>query len=100
VISHVIAFANIFGVFRDHAGIRTTQLSIAQLHNSTSPDIRPPVVPKVIHQIYHAWKHPGNNTLPKHWQEARQSCIDHNPDWDVRVSLSLPQMVTKVKGTF
>lgn len=90
VLSHLIAFANIFGVFKDHAGIKISQLAIAQAHNATTPDPRTPVVPKIVHQIFHAWKHPGNNTLPAHWQDARQTCIDHNPDWEHKVSLSGP----------
>lgn len=84
--SRLVAFAHLFGMFGGHAGTRITQLEIAIEHNSTTPDPRTAVVPKIIHQIFHNWNDPHDNTLPPHWEEARESCIRLNPDWDVKVS--------------
>lgn len=84
--SRIVAFAHLFGIFGEHAGIRTTQLEIAIAHNSTTPDPRTPVVPKIIHQIYHNWQDPGNPSMPSHWEGARNSCLEFNPDWEFKVS--------------
>ncbi|KAK8041550.1 hypothetical protein PG994_014557 [Apiospora phragmitis] len=76
-------FANLFGLFQPHAGVRITQGEIAQAHaNATTPDPRKPVVTKILHQIFHNWKDPTNNTLPDHWEEARQTCMQLNPTWE------------------
>ncbi|RYP86582.1 hypothetical protein DL770_004881 [Monosporascus sp. CRB-9-2] len=83
--SRLVAFANLFQLFRPHAGTRITQLEIALEHNTTTPDPRTPVVPKIIHQIFHNWKDPRDNTLPAHWQAARDTCIKLNPDWEIKV---------------
>lgn len=85
ILTRVVAFAHLFGIFGPHAGIRITQAQIAAAHNA--PDARTPVVPKLLHQIFHNWHDPGNATLPAHWAGARQSCIDLNPDWEFKVSL-------------
>ena len=85
--SRIVAFAHLFGIFGEHAGVRLTQLEIAEKHNSTAPDPRTPVVPKIFHQIFHNWQQPGNKTLPPHWQAARDSCLEFNPDWEMKVSV-------------
>jgi hypothetical protein len=84
VVTRLAAFAQLFGIFRPHAGPQVTQGDIAALH--TSPDPRQPVMPRILHQIFHNWKDPGNATLPPHWEKARQSCVDKNPDWEFKVS--------------
>lgn len=76
-------FIHIFG---SHAGVALTQQQILDAHTGSTPDERPQVVPKIIHQIFHNWKNPGNNTLPADWEKVRQTCIEHNPDWEYRVS--------------
>jgi inositol phosphorylceramide mannosyltransferase catalytic subunit len=44
--------------------------------NSTLLDTRPPLIPKIIHQTY------KNGTIPAHWRDAQQSCIDLHPDYE------------------
>jgi hypothetical protein len=80
-IARLAAFAQLFGVFRPHSGVRITQVEIAKAHAGK----RTPVVPKILHQIFHNWKDPGNDTLPAHWDAARQSCMTLNPDWEFKV---------------
>ncbi|KAK7965803.1 mannosyl phosphorylinositol ceramide synthase protein [Apiospora aurea] len=75
-------FANLFGLFKPHSGIRITQGEIAQAHANATPDPRKPVVSKILHQIFHNWKDPHNDTLPDHWAAARQTCKDLNPTWE------------------
>lgn len=74
--TRIVAFAQLFGIFTDHAGIRITQAEIAAHHNNNSP-----VVPKIIHQVFHNWHDANNDTIPAKWQLSRQSCLDLNPDW-------------------
>ncbi|KAK7743341.1 hypothetical protein SLS62_010664 [Diatrype stigma] len=84
--SRIVAFAHLFGLFGAHAGTRISQLEIALEHNgTTAPDPRPPVVPKIIHQIFHNWKDPQDKTLPEHWAAARETCVRLNPDWDIKL---------------
>jgi hypothetical protein len=86
LVTKAVAFAQLFGVFRPHAGIRITQAQVADAYsNSANTHGKTPVIPKILHQIFHNWKDPGNATLPDHWTAARQSCIDNNPDWEVKV---------------
>lgn len=82
----IVAFAELFGIFKDHAGVRITQAEIAACYNSSSSDSRSPMVPKIIHQIFHNW-HDENDTIPAKWQPSRQSCLDLNPDWEQMVRL-------------
>lgn len=88
VASRLVVFAELFGIFKEHSGIKITQTEIALAHNTTVPDPRTAVVPKILHQIFHSWEVPINNTLPSHWEEARQTCITLNPDWEHKVSSS------------
>ncbi|KAF7507043.1 hypothetical protein GJ744_010971 [Endocarpon pusillum] len=44
--------------------------------NSTLIDTRPQLIPKLIHQTY------KSETIPAHWREAQQSCIDLHPDYE------------------
>lgn len=61
------------------------QISRAELPapNSNKIDERPQLIPKIIHQTY------INESIPLHWQEAQQSCIDMHPDYEYKVGLSL-----------
>ncbi|KAJ5089702.1 mannosyl phosphorylinositol ceramide synthase CSH1 [Penicillium argentinense] len=76
-----IAFARLFGLFRPHSGIRITQGEITAAYE-TSTDPRTPVVPRIIHQIFHNWHDPNGNTLRPDWKAARQTCLDLNPSWE------------------
>ncbi|KAJ9301365.1 CAZyme family GT32 [Paecilomyces variotii] len=44
--------------------------------NSSLIETRPQIIPKIIHQTY------KNESIPLHWQEAQQSCIDLHPDYE------------------
>ncbi|KAJ6444937.1 mannosyl phosphorylinositol ceramide synthase protein [Purpureocillium lavendulum] len=72
-------------IFLQHSGVHLTQAEIAQAHNATTPDPRPRVVPPIIHQIYHNWKDPGNETIPALWDGARKTCIDLHPEWEYKL---------------
>ncbi|KAF4622718.1 hypothetical protein G7Y89_g14311 [Cudoniella acicularis] len=82
IASRIAGFVHLFF---EHAGIAITQEEAAIAHNSTTPDPRPQVIPKIIHQVYHNWHDPSNETLPSDWDELRQSCINLNPDWEYKV---------------
>ena len=62
----VTTFVHIFG---SHAGIALTQEDVLKSHENRTIDERPQVVPKIIHQIFHNWKDPGNKTLPTNWYQ-------------------------------
>lgn len=84
-VTRLVGFLHIFGVLQPHSGIRITQGEIELAHNRGRDPSDRPVVPRITHQIFHAWKHPGNDTLPGHWAHARESCRLHNPDWEHKV---------------
>jgi hypothetical protein len=44
-----------------------------------SIDTRPQLIPKIIHQTY------ANESIPAHWQQAQQSCIDLHSDYEYKV---------------
>lgn len=49
--------------------------------NSDLIELRPQLIPKIIHQT---WK---NETIPSKWAEPQQSCIDLHPDYEYKVCL-------------
>lgn len=79
--TRLVAFFNIFG---EHAGMALTQPEVQAAHDLN--DTRAQVVPKIIHQIFHNWIHPGNETLPSDWDKVRQTIIALNPDYELKVS--------------
>ncbi|KAH8653462.1 nucleotide-diphospho-sugar transferase [Xylariales sp. PMI_506] len=81
----LLAFAHIFGLFRPHSGTLLTQLDVANAHSKVTPDPRTPRIPKILHQIYHNWNDPTNDTLPGHWENERQSCVTLNPEWEFKL---------------
>ncbi|KAH6684272.1 nucleotide-diphospho-sugar transferase [Halenospora varia] len=72
-------------LFFEHSGIAITQDEVAAAHNATIPDSRPQLIPKIIHQVYHNWHDPKNETMPADWDELRQSCITLNPGWEYKL---------------
>lgn len=72
-------------LFFEHSGITLTQQAALDAYNDNATNPRPQLIPKIIHQVFHNWRQPGNNTLPTDWQEVRQTCIDLNPDFDVKL---------------
>jgi hypothetical protein len=61
------------------------QADVVAAHDANHPDTRQEVIPRVIHQIFHNWKDPGNTTLPPDWQKQRQTCIDLHEGWEIHV---------------
>ncbi|MCJ1351140.1 MAG: hypothetical protein MMC33_001122 [Icmadophila ericetorum] len=47
--------------------------------DSTVPDLRPALIPKIVHQT---WK---NETIPEIWRKPRQDCIDIHPDYEYKL---------------
>lgn len=86
VISHLVSFIHIFST---HAGIALTQHEVSAAHNATTPDPRPQLIPKIIHQIFHNWNDPGNETIPSDWDEQRLTCMTVNTDWEYKVRSAL-----------
>lgn len=84
-ISRIIAFAQLFGLTKPHSGIRITQAEIAAAHK-INPDPREPLVPKIIHQIFHNWHDANDDTLRPDWAAARKTCVNLHPDWEHMVS--------------
>lgn len=93
-IFHLYNFLCIFSLPEPHRGQGLQQSEIVKLHQE-HPE-RPAVVPKIIHQIFHNWKEPGNETLPGDWALQRQSCVDLHQDWEVMVSLLQPSPCCKI----
>ena len=83
IIIRLLAFAQLFGKLGPHAGIEISQQQVLQMHNGSN-DPRP-AFPKMIHQIFHNWKEPGNHEMPEDWARMRQTCIDKNPGWEFKV---------------
>lgn len=81
------AFAHIF-LADSRPGIRLTQDEAAAAHASRGQnDTRPQLIPKIIHQVFHNWHDPGNDTLPADWAQVRQTCVKANPDYEHKVGL-------------
>ncbi|KAK6844481.1 glycosyltransferase sugar-binding region DXD motif-containing protein-domain-containing protein [Apiospora arundinis] len=83
IVIRLLAFAQLFGKLGPHAGIEITQQQVLQMHNVTH-DPRP-AFPKIIHQIFHNWKAPGNHDLPEDWERMRLTCVDKNPGWEFKM---------------
>lgn len=80
VVSRLLGFINIFF---EHSGIVLTQEDVAAAYNSSDKSTeRPQLIPKITHQVFHNWRNPGDDKLPEDWAKVRQTCIDHNPDFE------------------
>ncbi|MCJ1472476.1 hypothetical protein MMC13_001124 [Lambiella insularis] len=79
-ISRLVSFIQLFF---EHSGIALTQQEIAEAHAGTTPDPRPQVIPKIIHQVYHNWH--NQSSMPEDWQTLRQTCIKLNEDWEYKL---------------
>jgi mannosyltransferase OCH1-like enzyme len=84
IASRVLHFIGIFGA---HAGPLLTQEEIEAAYNGADHKSRQEYVPRILHQIFHNWADPGNETLPTDWDVTRKTCIDANPDFEYRVRL-------------
>ncbi|PNY26086.1 Mannosyl phosphorylinositol ceramide synthase SUR1 [Tolypocladium capitatum] len=84
VVPKILALSRIFGA---HAGVAMTQQQVLDAYKAAKsmPDRRPRPVPRIIHQVFHNWHDPGNETLPSDWEQTRQSCISRHPTWEYKV---------------
>jgi len=80
-VSRLLVFKQIF---LEHAGIPISQPQVATAYGGAN-ETRPQLIPKIIHQVFHNWHDPGNETLPSDWDHVRKTCTDANPDWEYRV---------------
>lgn len=81
-IARLVGFLHLFF---EHSGVTLTQQAALDAYNNNATNPRPQLIPKIIHQVFHNWRQPGNNTLPADWQEVRQTCIDLNPDFEIKL---------------
>ena len=51
--------------------------------NSPLIDVRPQLIPKIIHQTY------INESIPERWREAQQSCVNMHEDYEYKVCRTL-----------
>ena len=85
IVYFVTRLVGFLHIFFEHPGIQITQDEAKAAHLAQTPDLRPQLIPKKIHQVYHDWS--GNNTsLPADWDQVRQTCIRLNEDWNYTVS--------------
>ena len=82
IISRLLFFKSIFF---QHAGIALTQPQVEAAYADEANADRIQHIPKIVHQVFHNWRQPGNDTLPSDWAEIRQGCIDLNPDFEFKV---------------
>jgi len=66
-------------IFFEHAGMLVNQEEVLRAYSLGHTSS--PVVPRITHQIFHNWTHPGEETLPEDWNATRQTCLDTNPEW-------------------
>ncbi|KAK3328267.1 nucleotide-diphospho-sugar transferase [Cercophora scortea] len=71
-------------IFFQHAGIAITQTEALKAYKGPD-DPRPQYIPKIIHQVFHNWHEPGNETLPSDWEKVRQTCVKSNPGWEYKL---------------
>ncbi|PFH56466.1 hypothetical protein XA68_16467 [Ophiocordyceps unilateralis] len=72
-----VSVNRIFGL---HAGRALTQEQVLAVYRDGPRRSRP--VPRILHQIFHNWHDPGNETLPADWQAVRESCLALHPTWE------------------
>ncbi|KAK3949926.1 hypothetical protein QBC32DRAFT_265709 [Pseudoneurospora amorphoporcata] len=90
-ITHLLAFIHIF---YQHPGIAITQRQVANAYYLNGTTLlgeeatgrkKKEYIPKIIHQIFHNWKDPANETLPSDWDAQRRTCVESNPHWEHRL---------------
>lgn len=72
-------------LFFEHSGVKLTQQAALDAYDDNATHPRPQLIPKIIHQVFHNWKDAGNETLPADWAEVRQTCVDLNPDFEIKL---------------
>lgn len=97
-IASFVAVSRLHGfiqLFFEHSGIAITQAEIAIIHNSTTLDPRPQLIPKIIHQVFHDWRNVG---MPSDWEGVRKSCIEKNKEWEYMVETQPPDHLIAAAG--
>ncbi|KAK3997538.1 nucleotide-diphospho-sugar transferase [Cladorrhinum sp. PSN332] len=79
VITSLLRFKQIFF---EHAGIALTPAQVAEAYADHTNQSRVQQVPKIVHQVFHNWNDPGNDTVPDDWSDNRRNCMDLNPDFE------------------
>ncbi|KAK4191262.1 family 32 putative glycosyltransferase [Podospora australis] len=83
VIARLLHFRQIFF---EHAGLELTQAQVLDAYKESGPNsTRIQYIPKIIHQVFHNWHDPGNDTLPTDWTENVQKCVKLNPDFEFKL---------------
>ena len=68
--------STLLGLLFEDASADAIHRSELPAPNSTLPNTRPTLIPKIIHQTY------INSSIPERWVAAQQSCIDIHPDYE------------------
>lgn len=90
LIVHILALIHLF---YEHAGVALTQNEILEAFvgdgglDEGSEMTRVQWIPKIIHQVFHNWEDPGNDTLPADWQAVSKTCRNLNEGWEYVVCL-------------
>ncbi|RCI15983.1 hypothetical protein L249_3028 [Ophiocordyceps polyrhachis-furcata BCC 54312] len=87
-LSRVAVSAN--RIFGTHAGRAMTQAQVLRAHRDGTGPRRNRPVPRILHQIFHNWHDPGNETLPADWQIVRQTCLALHPTWEHKARWTHP----------
>lgn len=84
VISRLLTFKQIFF---QHAGLELTQAQALDAYKDDSgPNrTRTQYIPKIVHQVFHNWHDPGNDTLPADWAENVRKCSKLSPDFEFKL---------------
>ena len=82
-----IRISSFVAIFSDHSGPSLTQAAIERAYNKSLANGTAPrqPIPKIIHQIFHNWHDPTNESLPEDWEATRQTCIANNPGFQYHV---------------
>lgn len=90
ITTHLHAFVQLFFT---HSGIAITQQEILTASQAPGAESRIQHVPKIIHQVWHDWKHVNNEnasdierSMPADWEEVSRSCREMNQGWEYNVS--------------
>jgi mannosyltransferase OCH1-like enzyme len=88
-ISRLVA---IIQLFFEHSGVAITPQEIASVYAELGAQRRPQLIPKIIHQVFHDWRH-QNWSLPSDWDDLRQTCINLHEDWEYVVCRNLLSII-------
>ncbi|KAK4656697.1 hypothetical protein QC762_206540 [Podospora pseudocomata] len=88
ILARLVAFV---GLFFQHAGIQLRQADALEAYNQDGHGLlggggkRVQHIPKIVHQVFHNWKEPGNDSLPGDWEGVRGGCVERNPGWEFKL---------------